>query len=245
MPWMECQLLDERLRTRCADMRCPTISTVHAVVDPQAAAVLLPEMTPCEGAARPGLEVALKRDGAAFIRELHNDVETPGPQGRRVRATTVVVRSKTCRHVRGQSGVVARRTFFVLQHVDESLERHATGSATAVPTSVRSDLTRSVSPALRDHHSAHRIRGPGTQKRPAAGFVAKPTFARFASYGGHPSPVFGSLIRAPPFAGIPSEGWLAIRSSPKASEGWRRRPDLNRGWRFCRPLPYHLATAPR
>ena len=25
---------------------------------------------------------------------------------------------------------------------------------------------------------------------------------------------------------------------------WRRRPDLNRGWRFCRPLPYHLATAP-
>src|SRR3954469_16800120 len=30
----------------------------------------------------------------------------------------------------------------------------------------------------------------------------------------------------------------------QASEGWRRRPDLNRGWRFCRPLPYHLATAP-
>ena len=27
-------------------------------------------------------------------------------------------------------------------------------------------------------------------------------------------------------------------------EFWRRRPDLNRGWRFCRPLPYHLATAP-
>ena len=26
---------------------------------------------------------------------------------------------------------------------------------------------------------------------------------------------------------------------------WRRRPDLNRGWRFCRPLPYLLATAPR
>src|SRR6266542_7081318 len=25
---------------------------------------------------------------------------------------------------------------------------------------------------------------------------------------------------------------------------WRRRPDLNRGWRFCRPLTYHLATAP-
>jgi hypothetical protein len=25
---------------------------------------------------------------------------------------------------------------------------------------------------------------------------------------------------------------------------WRRRPELNRGWRFCRPLPYRLATAP-
>ena len=33
--------------------------------------------------------------------------------------------------------------------------------------------------------------------------------------------------------------------SPEWTDGnWRRRPDLNRGWRFCRPLPYHLATAP-
>jgi hypothetical protein len=32
---------------------------------------------------------------------------------------------------------------------------------------------------------------------------------------------------------------------PEWTEGiWRRRPDLNRGSRFCRPLPYHLATAP-
>src|SRR5207342_1220706 len=29
-----------------------------------------------------------------------------------------------------------------------------------------------------------------------------------------------------------------------ASKNWRRRPELNRGWRFCRPLPYRLATAP-
>src|SRR6266849_8060673 len=26
---------------------------------------------------------------------------------------------------------------------------------------------------------------------------------------------------------------------------WRRRPDLNRGWRSCSPLPYLLATAPQ
>jgi hypothetical protein len=55
------------------------------------------------------------------------------------------------------------------------------------------------------------------------------------------------------------DGWLAIRSSRQRrevhlrsrnflpsygghpsrafeSEGWRRRPDLNRGWRFCRPI---------
>ena len=25
---------------------------------------------------------------------------------------------------------------------------------------------------------------------------------------------------------------------------WRRRPDSNWGWRFCRPRPYHLATSP-
>src|SRR2546423_13728343 len=31
---------------------------------------------------------------------------------------------------------------------------------------------------------------------------------------------------------------------PEGNFDWRRRPDLNRGWRFCRPLPYHLATAP-
>src|SRR5262249_9060650 len=31
---------------------------------------------------------------------------------------------------------------------------------------------------------------------------------------------------------------------PSGGRRWRRRPDLNRGWRFCRPLPYHLATAP-
>src|SRR4029453_4452305 len=47
-------------------------------------------------------------------------------------------------------------------------------------------------------------------------------------------------------------GSISSRTSTKGvgeiasftKEIWRRRPDLNRGWRFCRPLPYHLATAP-
>ena len=35
----------------------------------------------------------------------------------------------------------------------------------------------------------------------------------------------------------------SVRDDSGGSEE-RRRPDSNRGWRFCRPLPYHLATAP-
>ena len=35
-----------------------------------------------------------------------------------------------------------------------------------------------------------------------------------------------------------------VRTALFLNEIWRRRPDLNRGSRFCRPLPYHLATAP-
>src|SRR5881409_350688 len=36
-----------------------------------------------------------------------------------------------------------------------------------------------------------------------------------------------------------------LKGPIERSWNWRRRPDLNRGWRFCRPLPYLLATAPR
>ena len=44
--------------------------------------------------------------------------------------------------------------------------------------------------------------------------------------------------------------WTALRTGrsrnplTRKEKKWRRRPDLNRGWRFCRPLPYRLATAP-
>src|SRR5881409_1586023 len=36
-----------------------------------------------------------------------------------------------------------------------------------------------------------------------------------------------------------------LKGPIERSWNWRRRPDLNRGWRFCRPLPYLLATAPQ
>ena len=36
----------------------------------------------------------------------------------------------------------------------------------------------------------------------------------------------------------------AKASTENWCRSWRRRPELNRGWRFCRPLPYRLATAP-
>src|SRR5579859_2766772 len=37
----------------------------------------------------------------------------------------------------------------------------------------------------------------------------------------------------------------AASSVTRRGSGWRRRPESNWGWRFCRPLPYHLATSPR
>ncbi len=37
---------------------------------------------------------------------------------------------------------------------------------------------------------------------------------------------------------------LLLTGSRLFSIVWRRRPDSNRRWGFCRPLPYHLATSP-
>ena len=51
----------------------------------------------------------------------------------------------------------------------------------------------------------------------------------------------GTLLGTP--SGI--RCWRPDRLCDSPSVCWRRRPDLNRRWRFCRPLPYHLATAPR
>ena len=39
-------------------------------------------------------------------------------------------------------------------------------------------------------------------------------------------------------------GRSQITAATADRKSWRRRPDSNRGWRFCRPLPCHLATAP-
>src|SRR5439155_2422769 len=35
-----------------------------------------------------------------------------------------------------------------------------------------------------------------------------------------------------------------LKGRNRAFLNWRRRPESNWGWRFCRPLPYHLATSP-
>ena len=54
------------------------------------------------------------------------------------------------------------------------------------------------------------------------------------------------VIASPLQAEEPKEESRTCHPSSEISQtwGWRRRPDLNRGSRFCRPLPYHLATAP-
>ena len=56
--------------------------------------------------------------------------------------------------------------------------------------------------------------------------------------------LFGVMLRNAPKSATSLDG--ATHASDRVNEiwDWRRRPDLNRGWRFCRPLPYHLATAP-
>ena len=36
-----------------------------------------------------------------------------------------------------------------------------------------------------------------------------------------------------------------FRTSRRFKKDWRRRPESNWGWRFCKPLPCHLATSPR
>ena len=43
---------------------------------------------------------------------------------------------------------------------------------------------------------------------------------------------------------LEENGLPPVDPSVARSEGWRRRPDLNRCSRFCRPVPNHSATAP-
>jgi hypothetical protein len=120
--------------------------------------LLLSEVALCEGAPGAGLEVSLEGDRASLVGELHNDIQTPGLKGRCVRAATVVVRSKTCRHVRGHSGVVARRIVPALQDVDESLDEwHATRLAKRGPLTI-----------VRDAREIQRGRSTGIQELPGA-----------------------------------------------------------------------------
>ena len=38
---------------------------------------------------------------------------------------------------------------------------------------------------------------------------------------------------------------VSTNSTTPALTSWRRHPDSNRGWGFCRPWPYHLAMSPK
>src|SRR5262249_17825037 len=56
-----------------------------------------------------------------------------------------------------------------------------------------------------------------------------------------------SALNQPPFAalrrGSLRQEWLA-EPKLRSSEGWRPRPELNRGTRICSPLRHHSATWP-
>ena len=56
--------------------------------------------------------------------------------------------------------------------------------------------------------------------------------------------------RLPDLGGCADQGWSEAISTPaiedrlRMRKSWRREAESNRRYRFCRPMPYHLATAP-
>jgi hypothetical protein len=50
--------------------------------------------------------------------------------------------------------------------------------------------------------------------------------------------------RCPHVCRNPERSARDLSSKRSQARNWRRGPESNRRWRFCRPRPYHLATAP-
>ena len=66
-------------------------------------------MTFREGIARAGFQEAFEGECSTFISELHGDVDLLGAVGRRVSASTGVVRLEPCGQIARHARVVARR----------------------------------------------------------------------------------------------------------------------------------------
>jgi hypothetical protein len=53
------------------------------------------------------------------------------------------------------------------------------------------------------------------------------------------------VVELPPTFPGHRSGWIVQCHVLKVYEFWRREAESNRRYGFCRPMPYHLATAPR
>ncbi len=108
---------------------------------------------------------------------------------------------------------------------------------------------RSVAAAGPPHPRRHvqRIRGGGSRDlHPSSNTVHRanePSVNRGLRACWLLWPIFFE-VHLGPQTEMPISARCEQKQSELLKEIWRRRPDLNRGWRFCRPLPYHLATAP-
>jgi len=175
---------------------------------------LWPKVPTGERDAGAGLQVALERDRTRFVRELHDDVQAPRPAICGVTAPAFIVIGQACGEIGGDSGVVARGIARVLENVDKSLgANHAAPDASRRPSfpssrcALRQDIPRDSSARWLAIRSSPKAKdGLPTVARSRTTTGPPPRLRR---YSGQPSPAF-------------------------TSEGWRRRPDLNRGWRFCR-----------
>ena len=64
-------------------------------------------------------------------------------------------------------------------------------------------------------------------------------YEALAKYGAESRTRTGTSLHSRDFKSLAS-----TYSAIPAHHFWRRHPDLNRGSRFCRPVPYHLAMPP-
>ena len=92
------------------------------------------EMPLCEGAARPGLQVPLEAAGVRLVTKLNDHMPSPGPVFRSVERAAVVVPLEPVVNVTRHANVKARTHVPRLQHVHETLRRHAGSMATGTPT---------------------------------------------------------------------------------------------------------------
>lgn len=79
------------------------------------------EMTPGEGPARAGFQIAFEAGGGVLIRELNDNVKLPRSAGGGMRTAASVVVGQPCLHIRREPDIEMWARISALQNVDEAL----------------------------------------------------------------------------------------------------------------------------